>query len=179
MPLDGRLGSIGEQAPLTVSTISEDRPLYSGFASASLQSSSSAEPESPNGAGHPIALNVSTPRTQRALTQEGLAVACVMQMSVPPEPRIAGTAHCCFMQNREVSACIPEIGRHGKEAKRGMCSGGNESARGQGRTAHAVAGAAVQQGRLLRPLNFSRAPSSGPLNLCRRDSSHCCVLRWR
>ena len=82
MPLDGRLGSIGEQAPLTVSTISEDRPLYSGFASASLQSSSSAEPESPSGAGHPIALNVGTPRTQRALR---LAVACVMQMSVPPE----------------------------------------------------------------------------------------------
>lgn len=119
MPLDGRLGSIGEQAPLTVSTISEDRPLYSGFASASLQFSNSTEPESPSGAGHPIALNVSTPRTQRALTQEGLAV-CLRHANVPA-PR---TSHCrhstlLFMLNRDVSASRPEVGRHGKEAKFG------------------------------------------------------------
>ena len=178
MPLDGRLGSIGEQAPLTVSTISEDRPLYSGFASASLQSSSSTEPESPSGAGHPTSLNVSTPRTKRALTGEGLAV-CLRHANV----RASRASHCrhstlLFMLERDLSASGPEVGRHGKEAKRGMCPGGNKAAQGQGRTAHAVAGAAVQQGRLLRPLNFSRALSSGPLELLRRDPGQCCVLRW-
>lgn len=60
MPLDGRLGSIGEQVPLSVSTISEDRLVYSGFASASLAAPSEAE--SPGGAEHPMSLKVGTQR---------------------------------------------------------------------------------------------------------------------
>ena len=57
MPLDGRLGSIGEQGPLAVSTISEDRPLFSGFASASAMAPS-GEAQSSSGAGHPTLLKV-------------------------------------------------------------------------------------------------------------------------
>ena len=57
MPLDGRLGSIGEQGPLAVSTISEDRLLFSGFASASSRPPG-GEAESSAGAGHPTSLKV-------------------------------------------------------------------------------------------------------------------------
>ena len=58
MPLDGRLGSIGEQSPLTVTVGNEDTPMRSSFALAASKPLGS-EPESPAGAGHPISLKVS------------------------------------------------------------------------------------------------------------------------
>lgn len=58
MPLDGRLGSIGEQAPLTEASSNESRPLFSGFALVASSMASSGEAESGGGAGHPTSLKV-------------------------------------------------------------------------------------------------------------------------